>query len=927
MSAFSVRATFDGKELVQGFKDVKKEVEGLSVAGEDAKQSLDQMLQHKNSTTNYKRQLSQITAELTDLSVNFSKLSDVEKRSPLGQAMSKKIDELTVKARELKGVMDSVSQSVKTPIEIPVQDFGDQWAEMQKQSEQTYAKFESIQKISAGVASGFAAVQGAAALLGKENEDLQKALLKVQSAMAIAQGIGGIKDLVEGFKQAKLAFKGAAVAAEGATVAQNGLNKAMMANPYVAIAAAVVALGVAFVSYSKKLVDASDAEIEHKAALLLGTEAEKKRRQAISESTGEIIGKYKLLQAEWNSLKTNQERTDWIEDNQSAFEDLGLSINGVVDAQKMLVEWSSHVVTALKLQAEASALSEIYKDSYKEAYTRSKEIENEMKAAEERWQSGAEFTTGEFQKYNISAGERQTEPIVNDDTNWFVKSMIAAASTEGGPSITSEVLSNRVNSTGAARIRNEILTDLKQQQADIWEETNAILEDTIAKQKEADDAAKKAGIASKGKGTKGKSTNTKKTLADERTAYINEDRELDKLYSEGLISYQDYLTGKKSLQEKYIQNIIALEGDITEEQAAEIRNAQQLSAKFQDIISLEQKRLKLEQDKVKSQSDYETAIKHINTLEEDGILDATEARAQEIAAAKKYYNFLISNWGNLTEKEKENAKAIKATIDAYNSVPKGKTVAYRDSQQGKADTVVKEFEAGLITEDVARQAIDAINKDLESIGLKPLNIEIEDSALLEFERNYETTMSKVDSWSSVVQSVADSFGSIVNALNDENTALGALGATLTDNEKAWLSWGVSSMATVAQTLPQIASLIVASQAQSLAQGTASAAGLPFPANIAAIASIIAMIVSIFASLPKFAAGGIIPGSSHIGDMNLARVNGGEMILNTRQQANLFNMLDHNRLPQSSASGEVTFRIQGDTLVGVIDNYNRKRSRI
>ena len=88
-----------------------------------------------------------------------------------------------------------------------------------------------------------------------------------------------------------------------------------------------------------------------------------------------------------------------------------------------------------------------------------------------------------------------------------------------------------------------------------------------------------------------------------------------------------------------------------------------------------------------------------------------------------------------------------------------------------------------------------------------------------------------------------------------------------------------------------------------------------------------MIVSIFASLPKFAAGGIIPGSSHIGDMNLARVNGGEMILNTRQQANLFNMLDHNRLPQSSTSGEVTFRIQGDTLVGVIDNYNRKRSRI
>jgi hypothetical protein len=52
-----------------------------------------------------------------------------------------------------------------------------------------------------------------------------------------------------------------------------------------------------------------------------------------------------------------------------------------------------------------------------------------------------------------------------------------------------------------------------------------------------------------------------------------------------------------------------------------------------------------------------------------------------------------------------------------------------------------------------------------------------------------------------------------------------------------------------------------------------------------------------------------------------------MILNNRQQSNLFRMLDQNRLPQfGGGSADVNFRIQGSTLVGVIDNYNKKRSR-
>jgi hypothetical protein len=56
-------------------------------------------------------------------------------------------------------------------------------------------KFEAIGKVVGTMANGFAAAQGAAALLGSESEDLQKAMLKVQGAMALAQGVAGFKDM------------------------------------------------------------------------------------------------------------------------------------------------------------------------------------------------------------------------------------------------------------------------------------------------------------------------------------------------------------------------------------------------------------------------------------------------------------------------------------------------------------------------------------------------------------------------------------------------------------------------------------------------------------------------------------------------------------------------------------------------------------
>jgi hypothetical protein len=63
------------------------------------------------------------------------------------------------------------------------------------------AKFKALTSSLAGVAGGFGAVQGAMALFGKESEDVQKTLLKVQSAMAISQGLQSVGESIDSFKQ------------------------------------------------------------------------------------------------------------------------------------------------------------------------------------------------------------------------------------------------------------------------------------------------------------------------------------------------------------------------------------------------------------------------------------------------------------------------------------------------------------------------------------------------------------------------------------------------------------------------------------------------------------------------------------------------------------------------------------------------------
>lgn len=62
------------------------------------------------------------------------------------------------------------------------------------------AKFKALGSALTGVAGGFSAVQGAMGLVGAEGAEVQKMMLKVQSAMALSQGLNALGEARDSFK-------------------------------------------------------------------------------------------------------------------------------------------------------------------------------------------------------------------------------------------------------------------------------------------------------------------------------------------------------------------------------------------------------------------------------------------------------------------------------------------------------------------------------------------------------------------------------------------------------------------------------------------------------------------------------------------------------------------------------------------------------
>ena len=154
----------------------------------------------EQSTKSLKQQLKEATAEVAQMAEKY------------GEA-SKETVQAAKRAAELKDKIEDANDAIMA--------FKGEGA------------FLATGKALQSVASGFAAAQGAMGLFGSESENVEKAILKVQSAMALAQGLEGLEDAGRAFTQLK-------------TVAVNAFNAIKGAIGATGIGALVIALGAVY---------------------------------------------------------------------------------------------------------------------------------------------------------------------------------------------------------------------------------------------------------------------------------------------------------------------------------------------------------------------------------------------------------------------------------------------------------------------------------------------------------------------------------------------------------------------------------------------------------------------------------------------------------------------------------------------------------
>ena len=125
------------------------------------------MQQAEQSVGSFKKQLREATQELVSMSEKFG-LSSVE---------------ATNAAKKVAGLKDAIGDA--------------------KALSDTFnpdKKFVALGGALQGAVGGFTALTGAMGLFGGESEEVQKMLIKVQSAMALQQGISGVMGAVDSFK-------------------------------------------------------------------------------------------------------------------------------------------------------------------------------------------------------------------------------------------------------------------------------------------------------------------------------------------------------------------------------------------------------------------------------------------------------------------------------------------------------------------------------------------------------------------------------------------------------------------------------------------------------------------------------------------------------------------------------------------------------
>lgn len=355
--------TLKGKdELSQTINEAKKSLNDFSNSGAKSLGQIDDRFKKiQTSSAPLKRQLRELKAIMADMQMG-------------GLQGTEQYTKIATYAGQIQDAMSDASQAVKR--------FSDDTLNLSAAS-------DAMQVL----VGGATALTGAMNAFGIENDKVKEAILRVQSAMAILNGVQVIanklnKDsaLMQKLKAIQLNRTAAATArntaataadtvanqanaasATAATAANTALAVAMKAVPWVAVASLAIAAGAAIYDYMSRTNSASEAEREAARKRQEYAKTLQDISEAASRSAAKQVTAFMQLTNAWRQLSTEQQKNAWIKENQKAFSDLGLSIKGVADAENVFTRNTGTVIKAMLNRAAAAAATSVMEQKMQQA--------------------------------------------------------------------------------------------------------------------------------------------------------------------------------------------------------------------------------------------------------------------------------------------------------------------------------------------------------------------------------------------------------------------------------------------------------------------------------------------------------------------------------------------------------------------------------
>lgn len=853
MADFRSKLTLDGSDFTQTINNAGKSVDDFTKQTQDASKQVDdlgkstkktasELLQEMKtmeglgrSTSNYRSQLAQMTRQIQDLTINYNQMSNEMKNSDFGREVASQIQELTQKAADMRDQVQDAASSVKLL------------------SSDT-ANLDAAKSAIEGLSAGFQLVASAGILGEESTEKAVKALAKlkaIESATNAVIKISNIlnKDSILMLKikdiQTKAATKAtlAHSAATGkATVAQRIFNAVAKANPYVLLATAILTVVTALVAFSRSSNDAEKSTVSLTREVTSAEQAMKTYWSSFGNEMGKLMNSFNTLKAGWNNLKTDLEKTEFINNNKKAFEELGLAINGIEDAERILNDTTGKVVKSFELRARAAALAAVAAESFKNAY--------------QQPEYGT-YKAGDFVPQDMPNKWMYGKPVAGQDDTYIFD-------TEGA----------RLANLEAYNKQNELIN-----------QGNKAIQDRIQIEKELAELNNEIN----GNTT---TTTTNTTGGSGKPTKVKVEPELD----ENSLAYW----------QKQVQDIQKLINE-TDYNSPTINDLQEQLVKAQAKVKEIQEALNpTKTDTVDIMSLMFPPTSGLTLKEAQDQVSKIQTMLQNTAPDTSQWIVLaacLENWQTALEEIQKKYDAIGKKIEDNNDKQEEQVKTFFDFNSQVGDT------AG---------ALSSMNSSIASIGsnVEKLGEDWDDS-----KSAIANITDKVGAFLSIIQSVT-AVVETINTLSKITTGLSLAEWVIEKKKNQEKAKGVALEGAETAVKGTNATLGII---EAITGVIKSASEIPMVGWILGLGAVAAVIAAI-ASAPKFAKGGIVPGNSFSGDNITAQVNSGEMILNTNQQARLFDLLNGEG-SFSSGSNKVEFVIKGQELKGVLNNYDKKMSRV